>query len=122
MLGISCRMCDLGIREIFFFLKSSLFWQMQELLKCEKKFKKYVVNKQSKVDHEGHMYGSVGAGDVVDLIAREYQVSLERKNIALKHPIKATGVHEIPLKLKEGVFVTFTLKVLSEEAYKHLAE
>lgn len=75
-----------------------------------------------KVDHEGHMYGSVGAGDLVDLIAREYQVSLERKNIALKHPIKVTGVHEIPLKLKEGVSVTFTLKILSEEAYKNLAE
>ncbi len=75
-----------------------------------------------KVDHEGHMYGSVGTGDLVELIAREYQISLERKNIALKHPIKETGVHEVPLKLKEGVSVTFTLKVLSEEAYKLAAQ
>mgnify|MGYP003443116334 CR=1 FL=1 len=71
-----------------------------------------------KVDHEGHMYGSVAAGDLVELVVREYQITLERRNIALKHPIKATGVHEIHLKLKEGVSATFTLKVLSEEDHK----
>jgi large subunit ribosomal protein L9 len=66
-----------------------------------------------KVDPEGHMYGSVSAADIVEIFAKE-GIALERKNVALAHPIKAAGVHEISLKLKEGVPAKFTLKVIAE--------
>ena len=66
-----------------------------------------------KVDPEGHMYGSVSATDIIHLFAKE-GVELERKNIVLPHPIKALGVHQLTLKLKEGVPAAVTLQVLSE--------
>lgn len=66
-----------------------------------------------KVDHEGHMYGSVSAHEIVELLKPQF--TLEKRNIALKHSIKATGVHAIPVKLKEGVTASFNLKVISEE-------
>ena len=68
-----------------------------------------------KVDAEGHMYGSVSLLDVIHLMEEQKKVVLEKKNVQLKHPIKTTGVHQIPLKLKEGVEASFTLKVISEE-------
>jgi large subunit ribosomal protein L9 len=71
-----------------------------------------------KVDHEGHMYGSVTAHEIVDLLQEQIQVPLEKKNIQLKHAIKTTGVHVIPVKLKEGVTASFNLKVMSEEGFK----
>lgn len=68
-----------------------------------------------KVDQEGHMYGSVTPLDIVHLLSDQAKITLERKNIGLKHPIKEIGVYTILLKLKEGVQCNITLKVVSEE-------
>lgn len=71
-----------------------------------------------KVDHDGHMYGSVSTHEIADLLQEQVKIELEKKNIQLKHPIKTTGVHAIPVKLKEGVTATFNLKVMSEEGFR----
>lgn len=71
-----------------------------------------------KVDHDGHMYGSVSAHEIADLLQDQHKIAIEKKSIQLKHPIKATGVHAIPVKLKEGVAATFNLKVMSEEGFR----
>lgn len=69
-----------------------------------------------KVDPEGHMYGSVGVGDIVQLFENE-GISLEKRNILLAHPLKEIGIHTINLRLKEGVPAGFTLKVESETPF-----
>ena len=74
-----------------------------------------VLNFIVKVDHEGHMYGSVSQLDIVHRIKEETQIELEKKAIQLKHHIKETGVFDIPLRLKEEVMVTIQLKVVPEE-------
>lgn len=68
-----------------------------------------------KVDQDGHMYGSVTAHDVAELLQSQANIALEKRSIVLKHPIKALGVHKINVKLKEGVSTSLTLKVMSEE-------
>lgn len=75
-----------------------------------------------KVDHEGHMYGSVTIADIANLLQEQQQVTIEKKSIQLKHAIKATGVHVIPVKLKEGVTASFNLKVMSEEGHRAATE
>lgn len=76
------------------------------------------LTKVVKVDHEGHMYGSVSAHDIVDLLQQQHNVELDKRSISIKHAIKTTGVHTIPVKLKEGVTTSFTLKVMSEEGFR----
>lgn len=68
-----------------------------------------------KVDHEGHMYGSVSALDIAHLLKEQTQIALEKRHIGIKHPIKETGVHEIAIKLNEGITAQVTLKVIPEE-------
>ncbi len=68
-----------------------------------------------KVDHEGHMYGSVSAGDIAELIQAQAGLTLEKRSIQLKHAIKEVGVFEIPVKLKEGIASKVTVKVTPEE-------
>lgn len=80
------------------------------------------ITKVVKVDQEGHMYGSVTAHDILHLLQDELRVELEKKSVVLKHPIKATGVHTILVKLKEGVTANFNLKVMSEEGYRNASE
>lgn len=69
-----------------------------------------------KVDHDGHMYGSVTSTDIVHLLHGQAGIELEKRSVALKHPIKETGDHTIHIKLKEGVATTVILKVVPEEA------
>lgn len=78
------------------------------------KFDGLILSTTVKIDQEGHMYGSVSALDIVHLLQNE-GITLERKMVQLHHPIKETGVHEIKLKLKEGITSGFTLKVVPEE-------
>lgn len=66
-----------------------------------------------KVDTDNHMYGSVSAADIVDVLARE-GINIERTFVRIGQPIRTVGLHEIPLKLKEGVECTFKLKVIPE--------
>jgi large subunit ribosomal protein L9 len=70
-----------------------------------------------KVDPEGKMYGSVSAQDIVALFVQA-GVQIEKKNVHLRKPIKELGVHEILLKLKEGVTTSVHLKVVAEEGKK----
>jgi large subunit ribosomal protein L9 len=75
-----------------------------------------VLSTTVKVDHEGHMYGSVSVTDIVHLLQEQAGIAVEKRAIALKHPIKEIGVHTINVKLKEGIPATLTLKVITEEA------
>lgn len=72
------------------------------------------ITTEVKVDHDGHMYGSVSALDIIHMIKKETGIELEKRFILLKHAIKQTGVHDVALRLKEGVEVTVHLKVLTE--------
>ncbi|MBS0616174.1 MAG: 50S ribosomal protein L9 [Verrucomicrobia bacterium] len=67
-----------------------------------------------KVDPEGHMYGSVGPVEIVHLFEKE-GVKLDKKNVVIpsKH-IKELGVHQLTLKLKEGVACGYTLNIVSD--------
>lgn len=66
-----------------------------------------------KVDPEGHMYGSVSAGDLAALL-QEQGHAIERKMVILPRPIKATGAHTIQLRLKESVPATIALAIIPE--------
>lgn len=68
-----------------------------------------------KVDHEGHMYGSVSAADISKLIHEQAGLTVDKHHIALKHPYKEVGVFECPIKLKEGVLSAVTVKIVPEE-------
>jgi large subunit ribosomal protein L9 len=71
-----------------------------------------------KVDHEGHMYGSVSALEIVSLLQEQANVQIEKRMVQLKHPIKQTGEHKILLRLKEGVESSVLLKIMPEEEKK----
>ncbi len=68
-----------------------------------------------KVDHEGHMYGSVSAQDVMKLLAEQAKIEVDKRAVQLKHPIKQLGIHKVSLRLKEGVEAVVTLKVMTED-------
>lgn len=69
-----------------------------------------------KVDHEGSMYGSVSALDIIHLMEKQSSIVLEKRYVQLKHAIKQTGEHTIHLKLDEGVTADIKLVIEAENA------
>lgn len=78
-----------------------------------KQVESLIIETRVKVDPEGHMYGSVSALDVAQLY-QQNGLPVEKRYVQLPRPIKATGVHKIPLKLKEDVTATCTLHIIPE--------
>ncbi len=61
---------------------------------------------------EGKLYGSVSAPDVVEGITKFTGVTLERRHVELRAPIRAIGLHEVWIKLHPEVEFPITLDVI----------
>lgn len=68
-----------------------------------------------KVDHEGHLYGSVTTNDIFGMLA-ERGIELDRRSLAGFRPIKTLGIHAIDCRLAEGVRAKISLTVIAEGA------
>lgn len=77
------------------------------------KIKNKLFTIEVKVDPEGHLYGSVAAADISDLLQKE-GFPVEKKNVPLPKAIKKLGEYPLILKLKEGVTANIKLKIMSE--------
>jgi large subunit ribosomal protein L9 len=62
----------------------------------------------------GHLYGSVATRDIADA-ATAGGFSLNRNQIVLTHPIKALGLHSVPVHLHAEVDVKITVNVARSE-------
>jgi large subunit ribosomal protein L9 len=60
---------------------------------------------------DGRLFGSVTAADVVDAVARQAGVELDRRKLRLEEPIKSLGTHEVPVKLHSDVEFRVTVEV-----------
>ena len=85
----------------------------EEAVLLAKQIESVALEIRVKVDPEGHMYGSVSASDIAQLFQMQ-GLPVERKYIQVTRPIKTTGVHKIPLKLKEGIALTCQLAIIPE--------
>jgi large subunit ribosomal protein L9 len=60
----------------------------------------------------GRLFGSVTSTDVVDAVANQTKVVLDRRRLHLDEPIKTLGLHEIPVKLHTDVEFRVTVEVV----------
>jgi large subunit ribosomal protein L9 len=60
----------------------------------------------------GRLFGSVTSTDVVDAVANQTKVVLDRRRLHLDEPIKTLGLHEIPVKLHADVEFRVTVEVV----------
>ena len=66
-----------------------------------------------KVNEEGSVYGSVGAGDIVDALAAEGH-QIDRTQLKMDGSLKELGEFEIPVKLHAEVETTLRVRVVAE--------
>jgi large subunit ribosomal protein L9 len=67
-----------------------------------------------KAGENDHLFGSVTANDVADLLAAQHY-TVDRRKIQLDEPIRTLGEHKVTLKLHREVSTEITLNVTREE-------
>jgi len=68
-----------------------------------------------KAGAEGRLFGSVTPADVVEAVAAQAGVELDRRRVHLEEPIRALGVHEVPVRLHPEVEFRLTVEVVAAD-------
>ena len=71
-----------------------------------------VIRIPARVGSGGRLFGSVTAADVVEAVATQTKVNLDRRKLHLDEPIKSAGTHEVPVKLHSDVEFRVTVEVV----------
>jgi large subunit ribosomal protein L9 len=72
-----------------------------------------VIRIPARAGSEGKLFGSVTAADVVDAVASQTNVELDRRRLHLEEPIRSLGTHEVPVKLHSDVEFRITVEVVA---------
>ena len=63
---------------------------------------------------EGRLFGSVTPADVATAVQAQTGVEVDRRRLHLDEPIRALGIHEVPLRLHPEVEVRLSVEVVAE--------
>jgi large subunit ribosomal protein L9 len=66
-----------------------------------------------KVTDEDRLYGSVTARDIIKSLATQ-DITIEKRMILLKEPIKALGAYKVPIRIYADVEPEITVEIVSE--------
>ena len=72
-----------------------------------------VIRIEARAGSEGKLFGSVTANDVIDAVAKQSGVELDRRRLHLDEPIKTLGTHHVPVKLHTDVQFPVTVEVVA---------
>ncbi|AKX92961.1 50S ribosomal protein L9 [Neomoorella thermoacetica] len=73
-----------------------------------------VVKITTRAGETGKLFGSVTNKEIAEAIKNTFQISLDRRKIDLKEPIKALGSYEVTLKLHPTVQAHLRVQVVAE--------
>lgn len=63
---------------------------------------------------DAKLFGSVTAADVVEAVADQARVNIDRRRLRMEEPIKTLGIHEVPVKLHSEVEFRITVEVVRQ--------
>jgi large subunit ribosomal protein L9 len=70
-----------------------------------------VISVSSRASGEGKLFGSVSAHELVDAVAAQTGIELDRHLLRMEEPIKTTGTHQVAAKLHPEVEFQITVEV-----------
>ncbi|MDN5361677.1 MAG: large subunit ribosomal protein [Moorella sp. (in: firmicutes)] len=75
-----------------------------------------VVKVTTRAGEMGKLFGSVTNKEIAEAIKNTFHITLDRRKIDLKEPIKALGGYEVTLKLHPTVQARLQVQVVAEES------
>ena len=78
------------------------------------RLKKITVTIRASCGGDGRLYGSVTAKDISERLAADYGITLDKRKLVVKDPIKAYGKYALEVRLYPEVTGTLNLLVTAE--------
>jgi large subunit ribosomal protein L9 len=67
-----------------------------------------------KISEEGTLYGSVQVRDIVNSL-KEMEITVDKRQVLLKEPIKALGSFKVPIRLYQGVEPNVSIEIIADK-------
>ena len=87
--------------------------KLAEAQELAKKLESLQITVTMRAGEGGRVFGSVSSKEIAEAAKKQHDLNLDKKKIQLDDPIKAFGMHEVPIKLHTQV--TGRLYVLVKE-------
>lgn len=87
--------------------------EKEEATKIAEKLSKIKLQFKVKTGENGKVFGGVSSKEIAENLEKERQIKVDKKKIELKDPIKTLGVHNVQIKLYEGVVGTLKVETIS---------
>ncbi|MCH5323427.1 MAG: 50S ribosomal protein L9, partial [Helicobacter sp.] len=68
-----------------------------------KKIQEVTLKIKQKVGANGALYGAITKEDIAQKLYEQHRITIDKKTIELKNPIKSTGVYTLEIKLGNGI-------------------
>lgn len=66
-----------------------------------------------KAGENGKIFGGVTAKEIAENLKKDYNIDIDKKKVLLSETIKTIGVHNVEIKLYEGIIAKLKLNVVS---------
>jgi large subunit ribosomal protein L9 len=87
--------------------------ELQDAQKIANKIRSLSCVMKRQAGEQEKLFGSVTSHDIADFLAAS-GIEIDRKKIHLEEPIKALGVHRVPIKIHPEVTAELKIKVLKD--------
>ena len=88
--------------------------EKEEALRIADKLSKILLKIKVKAGENGKIFGGVSSKEIAQELLKQYKIEVDKKKIDLKETIKTLGVHNVEIKLFEGVTGEIKIDVISE--------
>ena len=88
--------------------------EKKKAMKIADKLSKILLKVRVKAGENGKIFGGVSAKEIAQELLKQYDIEVDKKKIDLKETIKTLGVHNVEIKLFEGVIGNLRIDVISE--------
>ena len=85
----------------------------EEAMKTADKLSKILLKIKVKAGENGKIFGGVSSKEIAQELSKQYAIQIDKKKIDLKETIKTLGVHNVEIKLFEGVIGKIKIDVIS---------
>ena len=81
----------------------------------KKKLEGTTLTFEEKTTDKDTLYGSIGEKELIEALEEKAKISLDKKQILLKEPIKTVGLHKVAVNLADNVNIDLSIEVKGKE-------
>lgn len=89
--------------------------ELEKARELKKRLDRLVVNMTVKTGEAGRLFGSITAKDIGEVLQDKHGITIDKRKIELKTPIKALGSYQVAVRLHPEVTATIDVQVSAAE-------